>query len=161
MIDPNNIKQIASNKLTENSSFLNTYTKKQKRLLDELFHRAHHEVFEKTDCMKCANCCKTLGPRISDSDLKRIAKALKLKASEVSEQYLHMDEDGDLVFKSMPCPFLLPDNYCMIYESRPKACREYPHTDRPNMVQIRKLTIENSKTCPAVYEILEKIKNFK
>ena len=161
MIDPNSIKQIASNKLNENKLFLNNFTKKQKRLLDELFHSAHHEVFEKIDCLECANCCKTLGPRITESDLNRMAKALKLKASEVQEQYLRIDEDGDLVFKSMPCPFLLPDNYCMIYESRPKACREYPHTDRPNMVQIKKLTLENSKTCPAVYEILELIKNNK
>ncbi len=31
-----------------------------------------------------------------------------------------------------PCPFLGDDNYCSVYEARPKACREYPHTDRKN-----------------------------
>lgn len=44
--------------------------------------------------------------------------------------YLRVDEDNDKVFKSMPCPFLGEDNLCSIYDIRPKACREFPHTDR-------------------------------
>ncbi|MGL5620544.1 MAG: YkgJ family cysteine cluster protein, partial [Tannerellaceae bacterium] len=62
------------------------------------------------------------------------------------------------VFKSMPCPFLMSDNYCSIYSDRPKACREYPHTDRKKFIQIANLTIKNSYTCPGVYEILERLK---
>ncbi|WP_231496775.1 YkgJ family cysteine cluster protein [Prevotella sp. 10(H)] len=54
----------------------------------------------------------------------------------------------------MPCSFLLPDNYCSIYESRPKACREYPHTDRKKFEQIFKLTVKNTETCPIAYEVL-------
>lgn len=152
------LKALAQNKENENKVFLKRFGKKQKRKLDELFHVAHKHVFSETDCLACANCCKTLGPRIADIDIKRMAKALKLKPGEVIEQYLKNDEDGDMVFKTMPCPFLLPDNFCLIYESRPKACREYPHTDRINMFQIKSLTIKNSYTCPAVFDILELIR---
>ncbi|MBN2746575.1 MAG: YkgJ family cysteine cluster protein, partial [Bacteroidales bacterium] len=74
---------------------------------------------------------------------------------------LRIDEDGDYVFKTMPCPFLAPDNYCLIYDFRPKACREYPHTDRTKFLQIANLTITNSATCPAVYEILERLRSLK
>jgi Fe-S-cluster containining protein len=67
------------------------------------------------------------------------------------------DEDGDYVFKSSPCPFLASDNACSIYEFRPKACREYPHTNRPQMKQILDLTFKNATVCPAVKEILKRI----
>lgn len=35
----------------------------------------------------------------------------------------------------MPCPLLGRDNYCAVYADRPKACREYPHTDRRNTME--------------------------
>jgi hypothetical protein len=72
--------------------------------------------------------------------------------------YLKIDEDGDFIFQNMPCPFLLPDNYCSIYEVRPKACQEYPHTDRRKFHQVFSLTLKNIYTCPAVYEIAEELK---
>jgi len=152
------LKILAQNAEKENKALFKRFSKKQKRLIDDLFHTAHDEVFVYTDCLKCANCCKTLGPRITDRDVDKMAKALKIKPAEVVEQYLRTDEDGDLIFKTMPCPFLMPDNYCMIYESRPKACREYPHTDRTNILQIKNITLQNSYTCPAVFDILEQVK---
>jgi len=132
--------------------------KRKPKKLDTIVHQAHEEVFDEIDCLECANCCKTLGPRVTDVDIARLAKHLKIKPGKLIENYLRIDEDGDYVFKEMPCPFLMPDNYCMVYDSRPKACREYPHTDRKRFYQLLNLTQENVKTCPAVYEIVERIK---
>ena len=87
-----------------------------------------------------------------------MASALRKKPGDIVAQYLRIDEDNDYVFKSMPCPFLCSDNYCSIYENRPAACREYPHTDRRKFIQITDLTIKNSETCPAVFEILSRLK---
>lgn len=137
------------------------YKNNKKRLLkmDIQVHQLHDEISSQIDCLACANCCKTLGPAIYDKDIDRIAKTLRMKPSEVVSQYLKIDEDGDYVFQSMPCPFLMPDNYCMIYENRPKACREYPHTDRKKFAQIYNLTVQNTKTCPIAYEVLLKLIN--
>lgn len=137
-------------------SFLDYYKKNKKRLakMDVIVHQLHEDISEKIDCLSCANCCKSLGPAIYDKDIERMAKALRIKPSEVVSSYLRVDEDGDYVFKTMPCPFLMPDNYCSIYDSRPKACREYPHTDRKNFEQIYKLTVKNTATCPIAYEVL-------
>ena len=139
--------------------FLQYYKKNKKRLgkMDNIVQQLHDEVSEKIDCLTCANCCRSLGPAIYDKDIERMAKALRIKPSEVVSSYLRIDEDGDYVFKSMPCPFLMNDNYCSIYESRPKACREYPHTDRKNFEQIYKLTVKNASTCPIAYEVLCKL----
>lgn len=125
--------------------------------LDRLFHENHDEVFEHFDCLTCANCCKTTGPLLTDRDIQRLSKHLGQKPGHFTDQYLRIDEDGDYVFKSMPCPFLGDDNYCSVYESRPKACREYPHTDRVNMKGILKLTKRNLSVCPAVMNIVDKI----
>lgn len=138
------------------TEFLAYYKKNKKRLdkMDHLVHELHVEKSEKINCLACANCCKSLGPRLSDKDIEKMGKALRMKPSEVLATYLKVDEDGDYVFKTMPCPFLMGDNYCMIYESRPKACREYPHTDRKKFAQIYKLTVKNTETCPIAYEVL-------
>lgn len=136
------------------------YFAKNKRKLESMdvqVHRLHEKFSERIDCLACANCCRTLGPRITDKDLDRMAKALRIKTGDLIARYLRVDEDGDMVFQSMPCPFLGADNYCSIYESRPKACREYPHTDRKRFYQIYNLSIKNASTCPIVYEVLEGI----
>lgn len=139
--------------------FINYYKKNKKRLekMDLEIQQIHQEFVDKTDCLSCANCCRTLGPAIYDKDIERMAKALRIKPSEVVSLYLKTDEDGDYVFRSMPCPFLMDDNYCSIYENRPKACREYPHTDRKKFVRIYKLTVRNTSVCPIAFEVLKKI----
>lgn len=134
------------------------WKKKKPKDLDSKFHSNHVRVFSKVDCLKCANCCKTTSPIFRDVDIKRIAKALKTNEKMFIQNYLKLDEDNDYVLKSSPCTFLNLDNTCSIYEIRPLACREYPHTDRKNMYQILDLTLLNAEICPAVSKILENMK---
>ncbi len=145
-------------KSIENQQFFKRLKKIKPKVLDKLIHPLHEEVFECTDCLKCANCCTTTGPLFTDKDISRIAKHLRIKPSEFTQQYLRIDEDRDYVLKSVPCTFLGEDNYCSIYEVRPKACREYPHTDRKKQNQLLNLTEKNIEVCPAVFNIVEKLK---
>lgn len=141
-----------------NASFLQRIKKKKPSDLDDQFHDLHESVFEKIDCLQCANCCKTTSPIFYMKDIERAAKHLKIKTSVFIDTYLKIDEDNDYVLKTSPCSFLDADNYCMIYESRPTACREYPHTDRKRMYQILDLTHKNTMVCPAVLQIVELLK---
>jgi len=129
--------------------------KKKPKDLGDRMHNLHEEAFRKIDCLECANCCKTTGPLFTDKDTERLAKHLRMKPSQFESTYLQIDEEGDRVLKSLPCPFLGSDNYCSVYEHRPKACREYPHTDRRKQYQILNLTEKNAAVCPAVYDILK------
>jgi len=135
------------------------FQKNRKKLegMDLRIHAFHTKISERTDCLNCGNCCRSLGPRITDKDVERMAKALRIKSADLISKYLRIDEDGDLVFQSMPCPFLGADNYCAIYENRPKACREYPHTDRKRFYQIYNLSIKNAYICPIAYEVLQQL----
>ncbi|MCE7863479.1 MAG: YkgJ family cysteine cluster protein [Bacteroidetes bacterium CHB5] len=148
----------AKSKSAENRKFLQTLKKKDARLVDDAFHQLHEEVFEELDCLTCANCCKTTSPIFYQTDIERVAKALRMKPGDFIETYLRVDEDNDFVLKSAPCPFLDSENYCTVYDSRPRACREYPHTDRKKMIQITELTFKNTLVCPAVLEVVERLK---
>ena len=117
----------------------------------------HDETFEEVDCLTCANCCKTTGPLFTNKDIERISKHFRMKPSVFIDTYLKIDEDNDYVLQSVPCPFLGDDNYCSIYKVRPKACAEFPHTDRKKFQQISHLTLKNVEICPAAFKIVEKM----
>jgi hypothetical protein len=124
---------------------------------DHLFTETHTSVFAEINCLDCANCCKTHSPLFTQKDIENIAAHLQMKPTGFVSKYLLLDEDGDWVFHSTPCPFLLHDNKCSIYAYRPQACREYPHTNRKKMYQLETITMKNADICPAVQQILDSI----
>lgn len=142
----------------ENKKFFAKLKKKPPKQLDYIMQELHEAEFEKTDCLTCANCCKTTGPLFTDKDVERIAKHFKMKPQQFIAQYLRVDEENDYVLQSVPCVFLGADNYCSIYDVRPKACREFPHTDRKKFQQIANLTLKNVAICPAAFNIVEAMK---
>ncbi|WP_421038762.1 YkgJ family cysteine cluster protein [Streptococcus hyointestinalis] len=157
-LDIERYKELAQQKQGEHRKFLATLKKKAPKNLDKIVQEVHQEVFAEIDCTACANCCKTLGPLFTEADIQRIAKHFRMKLGAFEEAFLKVDEDGDKIFKAMPCPFLGEDNLCSIYEVRPKACREFPHTDRKKIYQINNLTIKNTLFCPAAYLFVEKLR---
>lgn len=129
--------------------------KANKNKVLSILPQLHQEAFEKVDCLQCANCCKNYSPRFKMPDIKRIAKHLRMKESAFIAQYLKMDEDGDYVVTSHPCPFLGDDNYCSIYEERPRDCARFPYTDEDVLLKQPNLTIKNTTVCPAMFHVME------
>ncbi len=149
----------AHKKKKENQQFL--AKAKRVRGIEKRLPDLHEEAFSKIDCLQCAGCCKTISPRFKSPDLVRIAKYLGMKQGEMIDTYLRLDEDGDYVVKKSPCPFLGADNYCSIYEVRPRDCEKYPYTDSGDFFEYVNTTLQNSTTCPAVYYVLEKLRQVK
>lgn len=156
-MDIESFQQRALGKKEQFKKTLQQLSKKKDSQIDKLFHQAHEEAFDEINCLDCAACCTHVDPMWTKQDIKRVSKTLKMKEADFEVAYLKVDEDNDYVFQSMPCPFLQADNYCSIYEDRPKACREYPHTDRKKMKQIFMLTLKNSSCCPVVEKMLDSI----
>lgn len=157
-IDLEKYRELSKLKKKENKHFYHRLKNVKPKQLDEKFQKLHDKTFAKIDCLSCANCCKTTGPLFTHSDIGRISKYLGMKPRAFSDEYLQEDEDGDLVLQKTPCSFLGDDNFCSIYDIRPKACQEYPHTNSFKMHQILELTKKNIEICPAVYEITEELK---
>jgi Fe-S-cluster containining protein len=154
----NDLVRLAKEKQAENKKYFDKLKKRPPKNLDYVMQELHDDEFKKTDCLECANCCKTTGPLFTSADVERISKHFKQKPQQFIDQYLRIDEDNDYVLQSVPCTFLDTDNYCLIYDVRPKACREFPHTDRKRFQQISNLTMKNVAICPAAYNIVEAMK---
>jgi uncharacterized protein len=114
-------------------------------------------AYGKINCLNCAACCKNYSPRFKTPDIKRISKHLDMKEGVFIEKYLNLDEEGDYVVKTKPCPFLGDDNYCSIYEVRPSDCARFPYTDEDVILKRVPLTLKNSTFCPIVYFVLEEL----
>lgn len=155
-----------------NDNFFNDWEKKsadsQKKYYQQLktinknkalkqLPQLHEKAFEKVDCLACAACCKNYSPRFKVPDIKRLAKHLKLKESVFIDTYLKLDDEGDYVTKSNPCPFLGADNFCSVYNDRPSDCKRFPYTDEDVLIKRIQLTLKNSTFCPAVFFVLENL----
>mgnify|MGYP000964846747 FL=1 len=115
----------------------------------------HEEAISKIDCLQCANCCKNYSPRFKTPDVKRISKHLGMRESEFIDVYLKVDEEGDFVVKTLPCPFLGTENYCSIYDQRPSDCQRFPYTDEDVIIKRPVLALKNSTFCPITYYVLQ------
>ena len=154
-----NLPKLSKEKHLETKKYFTKLKKKNPKRLDILMQELHDDEFQRTDCLSCGNCCKTTSPIFTERDISRIAKHLRMKEHAFIAQYLQRDEDDFMVLQQAPCSFFdESDNTCFIYDVRPKACAEYPHTNRKKFVKITNLTLKNTEVCPAVFNIIEELK---
>ena len=150
---------LAKEKSQETKKYFEKLKKRTPNNLDFVVQELHNSEFKRTDCLTCGNCCKTTSPIFTEKDIQRIAKYVKMKEHLFIATYLERDPEDFYVLKTAPCTFLdLNDNMCTIYDVRPKACNEYPHTNRRKFIQLTNLTMKNTEICPAVYNIVEALK---
>lgn len=139
-------------------SFLTRLEKKTPKGLDKLAAATEKEVWKEVDCLSCANCCKTMSPTFTKTDIKRISKHFGQTADEFTKQYLRKDRIGDMLNKVEPCQFLnLKDNKCSIYEIRPVDCSGFPHLSKKRMLDYMHVHKQNIEYCPATYKLVEKM----
>jgi Fe-S-cluster containining protein len=127
--------------------------------LDKKIAVVEKEVWAETDCLSCANCCKTMTPTFTNQDMKRISAHLKMTVEAFQTKWLKRERGGsrDWINKTEPCQFLnLKDNKCSIYEVRPADCSGFPHLSKKfkDFVHIHK---QNVEYCPATYRLVEKM----
>jgi len=151
--------------LLEKSRERNEFIKRQMKYLgkfniknfDHVVADFHGEVFEVIDCLKCGNCCRTVGPKMNEPDIKRACKAYGLEQKSFVRNSLQRDEELGWMFRIMPCMFLQEDNTCAIYESRPNDCDDFPYTQERGIQRSLGRLAFNTEFCPAAYLIAEKI----
>jgi uncharacterized protein len=137
-------------------SFLTRIEKKDSKNLHLVTLEANELSWAKTDCMDCANCCKTMSPTYTQRDITRIAKFLGMTVSAFKKKWLYKDRVGDWLNKSQPCQFLdLKTNLCGIYEVRPGDCAGFPHHGKKKIKDYLHVYKQNVEFCPATYRLVE------
>jgi Fe-S-cluster containining protein len=155
------IQRLGEKKLKENEMFRRHM--KAHYFPERQFRHVAEEIESEMDCRACANCCKVAETNITERDVERLAKALKLKPSQVVDRYTTMsvqDEDEVILRRTDSGCIFLDGNDCTIYDSRPDTCRDFPHLIRgAGSIQSRMWQmIDRATYCPIVYNSLEEYK---
>jgi uncharacterized protein len=116
---------------------------------------ANELAWADTNCLDCANCCKTMSPTYTQKDISRISKHLGITRRAMKEKWLYKDRTGDWLNRKQPCQFLdLKTNLCGIYEVRPRDCAGFPHHSTKKLVEYAHMYKQNVEYCPATYRLI-------
>lgn len=128
--------------------------------LDVIAEQIDKEVWAETNCLSCANCCKTMSPTFKFQDLKRISAHFNMRITDFKKKWLYFDKkENDWMNVSQPCQFLdEKTNMCTIYEIRPLDCAGFPHLTKKPMTDYTHIHRQNITFCPATYKMVEKLK---
>jgi Fe-S-cluster containining protein len=139
--------------------FISRLVKNPPRGFLSLLKETDKQVWKETDCLSCANCCKTMSPTYTKSDIRRISAHEGLTEKEFIKKWLRRDRSGDYLNKTEPCQFLdLKTNYCRIYPIRPKDCAGFPHHTKRSFADYDHIFKQNVEYCPATYRWVELMK---
>lgn len=139
--------------------FLSRLEKKTPKGLQALTVEADKAVWQRTDCLDCANCCKTMSPTYTKEDVRRIARHLEMTEAAFRKKWLYKDKTGDWMNVKQPCQFLdLKTNMCNIYAVRPRDCAGFPHHVKKKMnADYMHMYKQNLEYCPATYRLVEAV----
>jgi uncharacterized protein len=155
------IRRLGESKAAENLAFRRYLSAHHYRA--EPFRILAAETQRQMDCTTCANCCRHSVVTVSSSEIEAIARHLRCEIKEVITQYTVPDPEASAtrILRSTKdgCVFL-DGNLCMIYEARPKACRDFPHValDRRSLGGRFSSLGRWASLCPIVYNALESYK---
>jgi len=137
-------------------NFLTRMEKKVPRGLGQIIAAADKEAWKRTDCLHCANCCKTMSPTYTREDIRRISAHLGMTETEFRDKWLYKDRTGDWMNVKQPCQFLdLKTNMCNIYAVRPRDCAGFPHHHKKMNTDYMHMYKQNIEYCPATYRLVE------
>jgi len=124
----------------------------------QIVDEANVAMWKETDCMSCANCCKTMSPTFSTKDVSRMSAHLGMTPKAFRDKWLYKEEGtGDWMNKQQPCQFLV-DNKCSVYEVRPLDCAQFPHHNLQPFDLYGDTYAANIMHCPATLSLVDKVK---
>jgi Fe-S-cluster containining protein len=154
------IRQLGEKKRPENEKF-RRYLKSHDHS-DRILRRIAEGIEEQIDCTQCANCCRVATVKVSERDVERLARHLRISPAAFVAQYTMESEDEGKILRrteAAGCVFL-DGNDCTVYDARPDICQRFPHLVRGNGSIASRMWqfIDRACYCPIVYNGLEAFK---
>ena len=133
---------------------------------DRILRRIAEGIQEQIDCIQCANCCKTSTTGVTERDVEKLARHLRITPQQFIDRYTMMEDDVGTMVRILKytegtgCVFL-EGNLCSVYEARPGICQRYPHLVRGNGSIASRMWqfVDRASVCPIVYNCLEAFKD--
>lgn len=153
------IKRIGEQKRAENERFRKHL--KRHSFAERRIRKLAEDVESEIDCLACANCCKVATVRLSERDVQRLSKHLRISPAVFLRDYAQETPEEGLILKRTDsgCVFLI-GNECSIYDERPGNCSDFPHTVRGNGSFLSRMWdfTDRAVYCPIVFNTLETMK---
>jgi Fe-S-cluster containining protein len=154
------IRMLGEKKREENERFRRHM--KSRDHSDRILRRIAQGIEEQIDCMQCANCCRVATAVVSERDVERLARALRMKPARFLADYTQeSQEEGRILRRTEErgCVFL-EGNQCTVYDDRPDSCQKFPHVVRgAGSIASRMWQFaDRACYCPIVYNSLEAFK---
>jgi Fe-S-cluster containining protein len=129
---------------------------------DRILRRIAEGIEGQIDCTECANCCKVATVEVSERDVERLAKYLRIPPAKfVAEYTMESEEEGRILRRDerTGCIFL-DGRECTVYEARPDICQRFPHMVRGGGSIASRMWqfVDRACYCPIVYNSLEAFK---
>ena len=157
ILDLEKIKQLGERNQSANYRFRSFLKGGNSAQIDRAVHELCDFYYSNIDCTKCGNCCTVMKPLILKKDLKSLSLATNRTMDEFKKEYIQIDEDGDMSFNKLPCPFL-KSLKCSVYDCRPNDCRSYPHLHKKDFISRLFGVIDSYSICPIVFNVFEDLK---
>lgn len=153
------IRRLGEKKRDENERFRKHL--KRHNFQEKRFRAIAQDVESGIDCRACANCCRVATARLTDRDVERLAKHLRVRVADFIATYTDQSVEEGLILKRTPegCIFLSGGD-CLVYDVRPHNCEYFPHLVRgEGSVTSRMWDFKDRACyCPIVYNTLEAFK---
>jgi len=129
---------------------------------DRILRRVAEGIEEQIDCTVCANCCRVATVKLSERDVERLARFLRMPPAQFLAEYTTESEDEGAILRrtdAAGCVFL-EGTACTVYDARPDICQRFPHLVRGNGSIASRMWqfIDRACYCPIVYNGLEAFK---
>jgi uncharacterized protein len=157
LLDLQEIERLSHVREKENLRFRSYLKSQPEAKINRMVHELNAIYSREIDCTQCGNCCTKLRPVMMEIDIDILTKTLKLTREKFRKQYIMIDNDGDMLFKHLPCKFLTGKK-CSLYTSRPHDCQSYPHLNKSEITSRLYGILENYSICPIVFNVIEELK---
>ena len=129
---------------------------------DRILRRIAEGIEDQIDCTECANCCKVATVQLSERDVERLARHLRISPERFAAGYTAESEEEGRILKRDPesgCIFL-NGRECLVYDARPDICQRFPHLVRGQGSIASRMWqfVDRASYCPIVYNSLEAFK---
>jgi Fe-S-cluster containining protein len=129
---------------------------------DRKFRVLAQKIQDQIDCRQCANCCRIGTTKVTERDIEKLAKFLRITPAGFVRDYTEESEEEGRILKRSPdgCVFL-SGNDCTVYEARPHVCEYFPHLVRGEGSIASRMWafIDRASFCPITYNALEAFKD--
>jgi Fe-S-cluster containining protein len=130
---------------------------------DRILRRIAEDIEAQIDCTQCANRCKVATVQVSERDVERLGKYLRISRDQFLAEYtVESEEEGRILRRDAKtgCVFLNGRD-CIVYDARPDICQRFPHLVRGQGSIASRMWqfVDRACYCPIVYNSLEAFKD--